>query len=1097
MKNMSNLIIRSIKDRGEKIFARISDQIRKDRLKSLYIFTGIIIIVITSYLIWFNFFNLHQVSQAPGEGENFLARITTGVKGAFADMFGLSDGNIIAEFPMRGLVARERQRVENYPFVFIDKDSAYPGGKIVKSGSGFTLNGEVIIFYSSPSGENKSVAVFADQSGQFNYSYTVQPSAEAGVYQYWAEDKTTKFIADRIRYLIVPIAQKDIASEKVTEILADDAKEDDKEIPSLALPKECSFSGAGTATSTKRIVINEVAWMGSTEHHSNEWIELKNVSSSEIDISNWWLIDQGEQIKVVFPQNTIIPAGRFFLLERTDDDSVPNVRADMIYQGILSNDEEGLRLLSLDCLIKDEVLANPKWLAGEAGSRKTMERATDFSSWQTSVFVNGTPKQRNSSGEVVLSEGNPATGGVGITTSASSQECSFSAAGMATSAKRVVINEVAWMGSKEDHNNEWIELKNVSSSEIDISNWWLIDQREQIKVAFPQDTRISASGLFLLERADDDSASNVRADIIYSNGGILSNDDANEGLRLLNPSCFIEDEVLASPKWPAGEISSRKTMERTADFLGWQTSAVVNGTPRQRNSVMRATETTTNNPTGNIQTAINFCSQTNLITPPLKTVLLNEIAWAGDDRSSANEWIELYNPGDNPVSLAGWQLLDKAEDVDIIFDSADNISAGGYFLVLRSSNKINFIPGIQANKFYTGAINNSDETIRLFDNNCTLVDEVIAETDWKNIGGNATDYRTAERTFNGWQTFAGAIGAIMGTPRAKNSKVSSVVTTTISENRDSNKLLEILISEIRLFPASQRFIELYNPNDSDVNLTGWYIRRKMEAALTFRSLVSKTHFENRVISAKSFLIIARENISQADIILPELTLTNSNAIQLKNASGTIMDKVGWGNALSFQGTNPAPNPSQQQSIQRRIINGVFVNTNNNIEDFELQNCPSPKSYFGDCPAEIAAIKIIEVIFDPEGSDKGKERVILKNPNNLAIDLSGYSLQYLGQNNDFSEIKKKNFEAGNSIPSEGIFIIGMNCSGDIPYREVDLSWSRDLKNQSGTLFLVSHKDEIRNAEDPGIIDVFKYSAAAYLPRADSFIASFQLNILEIS
>ena len=66
---------------------------------------------------------------------------------------------------------------------------------------------------------------------------------------------------------------------------------------------------------------------------------------------------------------------------------------------------------------------------------------------------------------------------------------------------------------------------------------------------------------------------------------------------------------------------------------------------------------------------------------------------------------------------------------------------------------------------------------------------------------------------------------------------------------------------------------------------------------------------------------------------------------------------------------------------------------------------------------------------------------------------------------------------------------MNCSTRIPCEEVSLSWSEPLHNQGGTLFLVSHKEEIRNAEDPGIIDVFKYSAAAYLPRADSFIASF--------
>jgi len=811
---MSNLILRSIKDRGEKIFARIRDQIRNDRLRSLCIFIGIIIVVIGSYLIWLNFFhfkgmgvgekqeNPSQISQVLNTEENFLARISTGISRAFADMFGLSNENVIAEFPIEKRGVRERQNIKDNAFVFIDKDSAYPGGKIVKSGSGFTLSGEVIIFSSSPSGENKSVAVFADQSGQFNYSYTIQPSAEIGVYQYWAEDKTTKFVTDRIRYLIVSVAQKDIAPEKVAEILADAVKEDNKEIPSLILPKECSFSGTGATTSTKQIVINEVAWMGSDcpnrrECTSNEWIELKNVSSSEIDISGWWIIDQGEQIKVVFPQNTIISAGRFFLLERTDNDSVPNVRADIIYQGILSNDEEGLRLLSPDCLIRDEVLADPKWPAGEARSRKTMERKADLSGWQTSVFVNGTPKQRNSSGKVIFSERNATT-------------------------------------------ENAIAATNIN--------------------------RVS------------------------------------------------ESEILNS------------TTTESAGIRGNQANTPASST---------------------------LCSQDNLSTP-LKTVLLNEIAWMGDSVSSSNEWIELYNPGTTTVLLAGWQLLDKAKDVDIVFDSVDSIPAGGYFLVLRSREKINFISGIQANKFYTGAINDSDETLRLFNNNCVLVDEVVAISNW--IAGERDSDKTMERKVNlsGWQTSALA----GGTPQQKNSSGEVVLSednsmaasTTPPPESMPSQPLKILISEIRLLPIPQRFIELYNPNNIDINLTGWDIQRRTATGAGFGFFVSEVNFKNRIIPAKSFLIIARENISQADIILPELALTNSNAIQLRNDSNTIVDKVGWGNALSFQGTNPAPNPSHQQSIQRRIINGVFVNTNNNIEDFELQNCPSPKSYFGNCSA---------------------------------------------------------------------------------------------------------------------------------------------------
>ena len=795
---MSNLILRSIKNRGEKIFARIRDQIRNDRLRSLYIFTGIVVIVIASYFIWLNFFHLNevvveekqenysQISQALNTGENFLARIGTGINRAFADMFGLPNENIIAEFPVGSRETRDRRQIKNELFVFTDRDSVYAGGKIIKNGSGFTPNGEVTILFSSPSGETKSVTISADQKGQFNYPYTVSSSTETGVYHYWAEDKTTGFVTDRIRYLVVSASQKNIAPEAVAEILADAArKEEDKKVNSLALPQECSFSGAGTATNTKRVVINEVAWMGSDcpnrrECSNNEWIELKNISPIEVDVSGWWLIDQREQIKVVFPQNTIISPSRFFLLERTDDNSVPNVRADIVYQGILSNDEEGLRLLNSNCLIQDEVLTDPKWPAGETGSRKTMERKTDLSGWQTSVFVNGTPKQRNSSGEVILS-GRSAT----------------------------TENAVA--------------------------------------------------------------TTNINGDL---EGGILSN-----------------------------------TTTRVAG-----------------NGISQSS--TTASPT--------LCLQDNL-SAPLKTILLNEIAWMGSEcpnrrECSNNEWIELYNPSDSVISLAGWQLLDKdgAKDIRIVFDTKDKISANGYFLIMRGAE--NFIPEIQADKFYTGAINNSDETLRLFNKNCTLVDEVIAIPVWP--AGEASSRKTMERKadLSGWQTST----VVNGTPKQKNS-------------------------------------------------------------------------------------------------LSEAVLSNSNPV--------------------------AENSATQERAQI-----------------------------------IAAIKITEVIFNPEGLDEGRERVILKNPNNLAIDLSNYSIQYLGQNNNFSEIKKRNFITGNTIYSGGFFKIGMNCSASSPCEEVNLSWSQALRNQSGTLFLVSHRNKLSSFEDPGIIDVFKYSSAAYLPIMNNFIAVLQPSIL---
>ncbi len=113
------------------------------------------------------------------------------------------------------------------------------------------------------------------------------------------------------------------------------------------------------------VVINEIAWMGSnnggtaTENANDEWIELYNNGSSEINLEGWILVaaDGAPNIILSNAANKIIPAGGFFLLERTDDNSVPSITADLIYTGSLSNDGEKL-------ILKDTIW--PRWAVGNS-----------------------------------------------------------------------------------------------------------------------------------------------------------------------------------------------------------------------------------------------------------------------------------------------------------------------------------------------------------------------------------------------------------------------------------------------------------------------------------------------------------------------------------------------------------------------------------------------------------------------------------------------------------------------------------------------------------------------------------------------------------
>ncbi len=165
-----------------------------------------------------------------------------------------------------------------------------------------------------------------------------------------------------------------------------------------------------SVSGNSKVIINEVAWMGSENSANDEWIELKNVSDEPISLAGWQLLD-AENIKIVFDASAIINPQGFYLLERTDDDSIPNIQMDKEYSGGLSNNNESLRLFNSSCQLMDEVSANPDWLAGDNELRKTMERNNDLNGWHTyfSESVDdtsglwGTPRDKNSA-EVVIED---------------------------------------------------------------------------------------------------------------------------------------------------------------------------------------------------------------------------------------------------------------------------------------------------------------------------------------------------------------------------------------------------------------------------------------------------------------------------------------------------------------------------------------------------------------------------------------------------------------------------------------------------------------------------------------------------------------------
>ena len=153
------------------------------------------------------------------------------------------------------------------------------------------------------------------------------------------------------------------------------------------------------------IVINEIAWMGTNNSPQDEWIELYNNLSSPINISGWKLKSDDGTPEIILEGK--IPAKGFFLLERTDETTLIDIKSDLIYKGNLNNNGEHLKLFDSEGKIIDEIDCSDGWFKGDNETKRTMERKGTLTSgknlenWQNSQDTGGTPNTKNSPGEEI------------------------------------------------------------------------------------------------------------------------------------------------------------------------------------------------------------------------------------------------------------------------------------------------------------------------------------------------------------------------------------------------------------------------------------------------------------------------------------------------------------------------------------------------------------------------------------------------------------------------------------------------------------------------------------------------------------------------
>jgi hypothetical protein len=206
-----------------------------------------------------------------------------------------------------------------------------------------------------------------------------------------------------------------------------------------------------------------------------------------------------------------------------------------------------------------------------------------------------------------------------------------------------------------------------------------------------------------------------------------------------------------------------------------------------------------------------------------ESVVINEIFPNPNGSDKGREFVELYNVSKDEVNLEGWILRKTSKKGSIkeyVFDKEDKIKKEAYF-------KIKF-----------SGLNNDGANIEFLSNSGEIVDDKNYE---KVVEGKSYN-RDEENKDNKWYWESET-----GGHKNKN-------------NPKDKEYPKIIINEILPNPKGEEkkdeFIELYNPNKEDVDLDGWQIR---DGSKTGKYIFKK----GSKISAGEYFVIYRKDFKFA------------------------------------------------------------------------------------------------------------------------------------------------------------------------------------------------------------------------------------------
>ncbi len=228
--------------------------------------------------------------------------------------------------------------------------------------------------------------------------------------------------------------------------------------------------------------------------------------------------------------------------------------------------------------------------------------------------------------------------------------------------------------------------------------------------------------------------------------------------------------------------------------------------------------------------------------------------------------------------------------------------------------------------------------------------------------------------------------------------------------------------------AGQEYIAIKNLSTQDINVTNWCVSYASSTDVTQTTLACLTPPNTQTklwLPAGSYFTIASaEFVSAHSGYVPQKTFTSGigatgGHIKLKDSAGVVVDKLGWGTAISpettivpahtagkiLQRTSGDTDNNSADYIQTTLtsipaesiyeqyipvdvclnIDGLQTDIPNDYESSDGLNCTL-------IPLENVVILLTELLPNVTSSDTGKEFIEIYNPNDQQVNLKGYKLE---------------------------------------------------------------------------------------------------------